>query len=148
MADSDWDSVTVLRKKKPTASQAKSSSAVNDARRKGASIDTSFKYAAGTNKQHSMDKNTARLAEETEELHHDKVSMSVGKAIMKARNEKKLTQKDLATRINEKPSIIQEYESSKAIPNQQILGKLERVLGVKLRGKNIGEPLASKPSKK
>ena len=37
--------------------------------------------------------------------------------------------------INEKPQIIQEYESGKAIPNQQIIGKLERALGVKLRGK-------------
>lgn len=37
--------------------------------------------------------------------------------------------------INEKPQIIQEYESGKAIPNQQIIGKLERTLGVKLRGK-------------
>lgn len=38
--------------------------------------------------------------------------------------------------INEKPQIIQEYESGKAIPNQQILTKLERALGKKLRGKN------------
>jgi putative transcription factor len=36
--------------------------------------------------------------------------------------------------INEKPQIIQEYESGKAMPNQQILSKLERILGVKLRG--------------
>eukprot|EP00976_Prorocentrum_cordatum_P107777 1194708-Prorocentrum_minimum.AAC.7 len=36
--------------------------------------------------------------------------------------------------INEKPQIIQEYESGKAIPNNQILAKLERVLGCKLRG--------------
>ena len=37
--------------------------------------------------------------------------------------------------INEKPQTIQEYESGKAIPNQQIIGKLERALGAKLRGK-------------
>lgn len=37
--------------------------------------------------------------------------------------------------INEKPQVIQEYESGKAIPNQQIITKLERALGVKLRGK-------------
>lgn len=37
--------------------------------------------------------------------------------------------------INEKPQVIQEYESGKAIPNQQIIGKLERALGTKLRGK-------------
>jgi transcriptional regulator with XRE-family HTH domain len=37
--------------------------------------------------------------------------------------------------INDKPQVIQEYESGKAIPNQQIIGKLERALGAKLRGK-------------
>lgn len=52
-----------------------------------------------------------------------------------ARLEKGLSQKDVAQKINEKPSVLQDYESSKAIPNPQILGKLERVLGVKLRGK-------------
>jgi len=39
-----------------------------------------------------------------------------------------------AQAINEKPQTIQEYESGKAIPNNQVLGKLERVLGCKLRG--------------
>lgn len=48
--------------------------------------------------------------------------------------EKQFTQKELAQKVNEKPSVIQDYESSKAIPNAQILGKLERILGVKLRG--------------
>lgn len=52
-----------------------------------------------------------------------------------ARLELKLSQKDVAQKINEKPSIIQDYEGGKAIPNPQILGKLERLLGVKLRGK-------------
>ena len=47
----------------------------------------------------------------------------------------KLSQKDLAQKVNEKPSVIQDYESGKAIPNPQILGKLERALQVKLRGK-------------
>ena len=59
---------------------------------------------------------------------------SVGKAIQTARMEKELSQKDLAQKVNEKPSVIQDYESSRAIPNPQILGKLERVLAVKLRG--------------
>ena len=55
--------------------------------------------------------------------------------------ELKLAQKDLAQKVNEKPSVIQDYEAGKAIPNPQILGKLERALGVKLRGANIGEKL-------
>ena len=31
--------------------------------------------------------------------------------------------------INEKPSIINEYESGKAIPNGQLISKMERALG-------------------
>lgn len=72
---------------------------------------------------------------------------SVAKTIQRARQEKQLTQKDLAVKINEKPQIVQDYEQGKAIPNQQILGKLERALGVKLRGKDIGQPLTG-PKKK
>lgn len=54
---------------------------------------------------------------------------------------------DLATKINEKQSVINDYESGKAVPNQQVLAKLERALGVKLRGKDIGSPLGG-PKKK
>lgn len=54
--------------------------------------------------------------------------------MMDARLDKKYSQKDVALKINEKPTVLQEYESGKAIPNPQILAKLERVLGVKLRG--------------
>jgi putative transcription factor len=55
-------------------------------------------------------------------------------AMQTARMELKLSQKDVAQKINEKPSVLQDYESGKAIPNPQILSKLERTLGVKLRG--------------
>jgi transcriptional regulator with XRE-family HTH domain len=53
------------------------------------------------------------------------VAPSVGKAIAQSRQEKGLTQKDLGTKINEKPQVIAEYESGKAIPNPAILAKLE-----------------------
>jgi len=43
-----------------------------------------------------------------------------------------MTQKDLATKINEKPQVVGEYESGKAVPNPQIIGKIERALGCKL----------------
>lgn len=58
-----------------------------------------------------------------------------------------LSQKDLATKCNEKPSIISEYEQGKAIPNQQVLGKMERALGIKLRGQNIGSKLEPRGKK-
>lgn len=75
------------------------------------------------------------------------VSVDVAQTIMKARSDKGLTRKDLATKINEKPTVVQEYETGKAIPNQQTLGKMERCLGVKLRGKDIGKPLEPRGSK-
>lgn len=53
--------------------------------------------AAGQNKQHSITKNTAKLDRETEELHHDRVPLEVGKVIQQGRQSKGLTQKDLAT---------------------------------------------------
>ena len=75
---------------------------------------------------------SARKLEETDELKHAKVDKSLSKAIMQARTAKKMTQKELATAINEKPQVVGEYESGKAIPNPQIISKLERKLGCKL----------------
>ena len=132
----DWEPV-VIRKKAPNAAAKKDEKAVNAARRAGAEIETIKKSNAGANKaaSSSTSLNTRKLDEETENLTHDKVSTELKKAIMQARMDKKLTQAQLAQMINEKPQIIQEYESGKAIPNQQIIGKLERALGAKLRGK-------------
>uniref|UniRef100_A0A0V0HV67 Putative ovule protein n=1 Tax=Solanum chacoense TaxID=4108 RepID=A0A0V0HV67_SOLCH len=92
---------------------------------------------AGSNRaaSSSTSLNTRKLDEDTENLSHEKVPTELKKAIMQARQDKKLTQSQLAQLINEKPQIIQEYESGKAIPNQQIISKLERALGAKLRGK-------------
>ncbi|KAI4333562.1 hypothetical protein L6164_018350 [Bauhinia variegata] len=108
-----------------------------EGRRAGAEIETIRKSNAGTNRAASSSTtlNTRKLDEETENVHHDRVPTELKKTIMQARMDKKLTQSQLAQMINEKPQIIQEYESGKAIANQQIISKLERVLGTKLRGK-------------
>ncbi|XP_028761784.1 multiprotein-bridging factor 1b-like [Neltuma alba] len=127
----------LIRKKAPTAAAKKDEKAVNAARRAGAEVETFKKYSAGTNKPASSTTslNTKRLDEDNENLAHGRVPTELKKAITKARMEKKLSQAQLAQMINEKPRVIQEYESGKAIPNQQILNKLERALGAKLRGK-------------
>nr|CAB3240869.1 endothelial differentiation-related factor 1-like [Phallusia mammillata] len=143
-SNTDWDTVTYLRKSKPAPGAAKSSQAVNAALRRGDDIETRQKFAAGTNKKAVTSKNTAKLDRETEELHHNKVSLDVGRLIQKGRQAKNLTQKDLATKINEKAQVINEYENGKAIPNNQVLGKIERAIGIKLRGKDKGQPLAPK----
>lgn len=75
------------------------------------------------------------MDEETEPAALEKVSTEVRQAIQKARLEKKMSQSELAKLINEQPKVVQEYENGKAVPNQAVLAKMEKVLGVKLRGK-------------
>ena len=132
----DWEPI-VVRKKAQNAADKKDEKAVNAARRSGAEIDTTKKYNAGTNKAASSGTslNTKRLDDDTENLSHERVSSDLKKNLMQARLDKKMTQAQLAQMINEKPQVIQEYESGKAIPNNQIIGKLERALGAKLRSK-------------
>lgn len=35
----------------------------------------------------------------------------------------------ISQKINEKPQVIMDYESGKAIPNNQVMSKIERALG-------------------
>ena len=140
-SNTDPNTVTILRKHQPPQRVLKSEAEINAAKKRGDDVETSKKFFAGQNKQHKTDKNTAVLDAETEELHHDRVPLSLGRAIQQARQAKEMTQKDLATKVNEKVEIIREYENAKAVPNQTILTKIERALGVKLRGKEIGQPL-------
>jgi putative transcription factor len=70
------------------------------------------------------------------------VGLDVGRLIQQARNELKMTQKDLAQRLNEKPQVVNDYEAGRAIPNPGVLSKMERILGVRLRGAHKGEKFA------
>ncbi|KAH9483820.1 Multiprotein-bridging factor 1 [Psilocybe cubensis] len=135
----DWDTKVVIGSKRNVAKVTKKDSDLN-----GSVVATDKKISAGGNKAHqgTDHQRIAKLDRENEVAPPAKVAPSVGRAIQDARLELKLSQKDVAQKVNEKPSVIQDYESSKAIPNPQILGKLERVLGVKLRGSDIGKKLS------
>lgn len=74
-------------------------------------------------------------------MKHDTISLDVGKLIQQGRQAKNLSQKDLATKINEKPQVITDYEAGRGIPNNAIIGKIERAIGLKLRGKDRGQAL-------
>eukprot|EP00070_Physeter_catodon_P006969 XP_007115005.2 endothelial differentiation-related factor 1-like isoform X2 [Physeter catodon] len=128
MAESDWDARRCCAKRVPTAAQATSKQAILAAQRRGEDVETSKKWAAGQNKQHWITKNTAKLDRETEELHHDRVTLEVGKVVQQDRQSKGLTQKGQATKINEKPQVIADYEGGRAIPINQVLGKIERAI--------------------
>ncbi|KAI9221014.1 hypothetical protein BC828DRAFT_382155, partial [Blastocladiella britannica] len=93
-------------------------------------------------------RHAAKVAREDEHFHVKHVSLDVGRAIQKARQDKAMSQKDLGTKVNEKQTVIADYEQGKGQPNQQVLAKLERALGVKLRGRDIGEPLAVRSARR
>nr|CAG8561779.1 8693_t:CDS:2 [Entrophospora candida] len=133
MSETDWDNITVIRKRSDQAKVAKGDSNINAARRAGAVVGVERKVAGGTNRSHSNTEHQkiAKLDRDNEVAPPPKLSLTVGKAIQQARQAKGLTQKELGQKVNEKANVM-----SRTIPNQQILAKLERVLGVKLRGKN------------
>lgn len=141
----DWGSVNVGRgssgaNKKPTTARG-----ISLAKSQG-KLATEKRYGAGGNASaHSSTIMSAKKLEEATDVGTiAKVDASLRKAIMQARTAKGLNQKQLATLINEKPSVISDYESGKAIPNPQIISKLERKLGVKLPrpGKSKAPPKA------
>ena len=74
-----------------------------------------------------------KLIEDDENISHKTVSASLGKTIQQARIAKGYkTQKELAQVLNVPPNIINQYESGKAIPDNNLMQKLRRVLQVKL----------------
>ena len=99
--------------------------------------DEKLKNAQRSGQTTSINKNTAqnksaKLDSETENFTIVKSGLTLGKEIQQGRTAKKLTQKQLATMLNEKPQVIQQYENGQAIPNPQIINKLQKTLGVKL----------------
>merc|ERR1712056_55449 len=122
------------QKSGPKGKASKTASEVNAARRSGAQIDTDKKIGAGGNQSaHSKlnSQNAAKLDENTEAFRHETVSHDFKMALQQARLAKKMTQAQLASQTNEKSTVINEYESGKAIPKGDVINKLNRALGVR-----------------
>jgi len=118
LAHQDWKPVTLHRNY--TASET-----LKKAQRTGTSTSVEKQTTQGVS-------NSKKLDNETETFNIVKSGLTLGKEIQQGRSNKNLTQKQLATMLNEKPQVIQQYENGQAIPNPQIINKLQKALGVKL----------------
>ena len=63
------------------------------------------------------------------------ISSSNSNLIQQARLLKKISQKDLANKINKDVKTIQMYESGKGVPELGVMLKIEKALGIKLNKK-------------
>ncbi len=109
---------------------------------------------AGANKKpttqvpaRKLEADITSIDEEPEKIVPKTITPQVARAIQTARTAKGWTQAQLAQKINQKPQIINEYEQGKGVFNNQVLASLERQLGVKLRGKDVGQPIEPKVKK-
>ena len=119
MGDQDWE--TVVLRKPPNSIKTDSN---------GVSTGPPIKLTDEQIRLNKLD---------NDELVEKKISLELRKIIQQARVANKLSQSQLAQQLNVKPNVINEYESGKVVPNNQLLGKIERILKVKLRGKDIGK---------
>lgn len=142
----EWDSVTILKKKQAPVQNKKA--AMNKAIQQGESVDLQKKFNAATNRHQGTSLNTAKLDAETEKLSHNKVGLETGRLIQQCRATKGWKREEFATKICEKAQVVTDYENGSAIPNNQIFSKMERALGVKLRGKDRGQPIVPPAAKK
>ena len=113
--ESIWNSVTILRNK----------NIAKEAKKKGP------KETVAKNKGKDSQMKNIKLDNATEADKHKKVSRDLSQKIIKARVEKKWKQKDLANKLNLSVSIVNDYECGKAIVDNKILCKIERVLCIK-----------------
>jgi len=122
----DWGYTSFTTKKgaQHLTSEQLSSKAISE----GRAVET---VKTGATNKSGVPSNIGKLMN-TEEFKADTVSFEFKIALQKARQEKKMTQGDLAKAVMEKQSVISDYEAGKAIPNPQIIVKLERALGCRL----------------
>lgn len=63
------------------------------------------------------------------------VGKEIGNKIIQSRIALKMSQKTLASKVNEKVDVISKFETGKAVKNQNIINKLSKVLRTNLNSK-------------
>lgn len=115
-----WDSFTILRKNNKTK-EIKKQEKVNALRGGKTTIQKKDNNSTIKHKNYKLDSSD-------EAAKHKLISKENSQKIVKFRALKKMTQKQLAQKVNLNQTIIQSYENGKAIEDKQLLNKILRAL--------------------
>jgi ribosome-binding protein aMBF1 (putative translation factor) len=115
----DWEPKTLV---KQYSANDKKQVLVN-ASRKGQTVSV-LKNNSNPEYQHLK-----KIEKEEETFKHPVVSLSLSKQIAQARNEAKMTQKQLDQRLNLPSNTVKQYESGTIIPNKMVINNIKKVLG-------------------
>lgn len=127
----DWNVVSWDKRGERRKNESKTSFINNQMRKNNTT--SQLKVSKPNENKVSTVTNAKKIENEEETFKHQTVSLTVSKRIAQARCEKKLTQKELANKLNLPLKIIQDYETSKAIPNHVILNNIEKILEKRVR---------------
>eukprot|EP01017_Pseudomicrothorax_dubius_P002153 TRINITY_DN0_c875_g1_i2.p1 TRINITY_DN0_c875_g1~~TRINITY_DN0_c875_g1_i2.p1 ORF type:complete len:139 (+),score=49.22 TRINITY_DN0_c875_g1_i2:53-469(+) len=136
MESQSWDYVVLKGKPKAASgpSDKKAENVLRRAMQSGESVESISKSKKNTNAP--APSNIRKLIEADDEYVAETVSFEFRQALQRARQEKNLTQEKLAQMCNVKQTVVQDYESGRAVPNPIIINALERALNTRLpRGK-------------
>jgi len=120
-----WEQVTLVTGKNPVK-------ALNAPREEGPEKTTYKKPEGGQNLANRSTiaphqfRNLAEMGEVTPPKY---VSKEFGRAMAQLRTAKGLSRDQVAARINQKSTVIADYEEGKAIPQSHIVQQLQRILG-------------------
>lgn len=110
-------------------------------RGKGAHVNAKKKRDGETETRGKFDgtKSSAmrKLDDANEVVKPQRINPKIKERIVQARTVNKISQKVLAQRCQVQPTIVQQYENGKAKADVNVLRKMERVLKVKLTGKEF-----------
>ena len=106
----DWETITFKKKKSNTAPQTKDNKKLSDE----------------AIRLHKVENND-------DVQRTDKMSLKQCQIIQKGRLAKKMTQKDLANKLNIDQNTVAQYEYGKIVPNKQILNKIARELNISFK---------------
>jgi len=135
MNHQNWDYATVTKRATGKEKQKQQSNdKLNNLviKNQNSNIETVKKASGGGNQNIKYVVHDIAKIMNAEEYKVDTVPFTLSQTLAKARNAKKLTQKSLAQQIGVTEATIKSYENKTAIPNGNIISKLDTALDVKL----------------